>query len=175
MKYLYLLLIILFIIWLLTLRVSICLTQRENTDIYVKIGPFLRFKLHNTNISTICHSLSNYDFSVLINKNKSIDIDQILKEIMIDKISVINSNNIFNTLWNIYIPFTYNIFNLYLDEYLTSKFKKVSNKYYSVIYTTLGTYKLNFEIVLSIRVYQIFKILLIYFKKKKKVKYDQSN
>ena len=160
MKYLILLLIILFIIWLLTLRVSICLTQRENTDIYVKIGPFLRFKLHNTNISTICHSLSNYDFSVLINKNKSIDIDQILKEIMIDKISVINSNNIFN---------------LYLDEYLTSKFKKVSNKYYSVIYTTLGTYKLNFEIVLSIRVYQIFKILLIYFKNKKKVKYDQSN
>ena len=94
---------------------------------------------------------------------------------MIDKISVINCNNIFNTMWNIYITFSYNILNLYLDNYLMSKFKKVSNKYYSINYTTTGTYKLKFEVLLSIRVYQIFKLLFIYLKNKKKVKYDQSN
>ena len=175
MKYLYILLIILLFIVLLTIRVSICLTQRENTDILLKIGPFLRFKVHNSNIDNICQSLTKYDFSVFINTNNSIDLDKIFKEISIDKISIINSNNIFNTLWNIYIPFSYNILNLYLEQYLISKFKKVSNKYYSIIYTTTGTYKLNFEVVLSIRVYQIFKLLLIYLKNKKKVKYDQSN
>ena len=175
MKHGYLILLIILILILFTLKVSICLNQRENTDIRLKIGPILRFRLKNSKITKICQSLTNYDFSVLLNKDNSYNVDRILKEIIIDKITIINRNNIFNTLWNIYIPFTYNILYVYIEHLLANKFKKVNNRYYSNMYTTTGSYQLNFEIILSIRVYQIIKILFIYFKNKKKVKYDKSN
>ena len=175
MKYLYLLLFIILLFLIFSWRVSIYIRTNETTDIVLKIGPFLRFKLKNPKISKICQSLTKYDFTVFINQDNTNNIDWLLKELIVDKITIINCNNIFNNLWNIYIPFSYNILNLYLDNVLSTKFKKVTNKYYSTMFTTTGTYKLNFEIVLSIRVYQLIKLLIVYLKNKKKVKYDTSN
>ena len=116
MKYLYLLLVIIFLLLIFIIKVSIYLNVKETTDIVLKIGHFLRFKIKNTKLANICQNISKYDFTVLMNQKSDNNIDWLLKELNIDKITIINSNNIFNTLWNIYIPFSYNILNLYVDN-----------------------------------------------------------
>lgn len=175
MKYLYLLLLIIPIIGVFLLRVSIYIKQGENTEFRLKIGFILRIKLHNKKIIEICRRISMYDFTVLNNKEENNNSNKLFKKMTVEKITVINQNNIFNCLWNVYIPFSNQMFNIYLEQTLLNRFKKVKNRYYSIMYTTTGTYKLMFELVLSIRFYQIVKYCINNLINKKKVKYDKSN
>ncbi len=175
MKYLYFIPLVILLISLFLFRIGIYLKQDENTDIRVKIGQILCFKLNNKKIIETCQRISKYDITLLkTNQNKQ-QINELFKYITINKITVINQNNILNNLWNVYIPISYQIFNRYLDQTLTKNFKKVNNKYYSIEYTTIGSYKLKFEIDMSIRVYKLVEYFIINLIKKKKVRYDKSN
>lgn len=175
MKYLYLLILVIPLISLFLLRVSIYLKQDENTEIRLKIGQILSFKLNNKKLIEICQRISKYDITLFINNQTSSNINKLLKYIIINKITVINQNNIFNEIWNIYIPVSYQMFYLYLDQILNKNFKKVTNKYYSIMYSTIGNYQLKFEIDMSIRVYELLKYFIINLFNKKKVRYDKSN
>lgn len=164
-------LIVLFII--LSLRVSIYLNKSENTEIWLKIGLIFKFRIRNQKLLEICDNLSNYNFSnFLKNKSKNSILQFILKEVTVDQITLINENNILNPVWNVLIPLGFNILNIYVDDILDETFKKVNNKYYSISYQTVGTYKLKFEVYLKAYVYNLLIGSIIYLVNKGRKKYE---
>ena len=165
------LLIIVFII--LTLRVSVYLSQRENTEMWLKIGLIFKFRIRNQKLLEICDNLSNYNFTNFSkNKPKNTLIEFILKEVTVEKITLINENNILNPVWNVLIPIGLNIINTYLDDILDVTFKKVNNKYFSISYQTVGTDKLKFEVYLKAYVYNLLIGSIIYLVNKGRKKYE---
>ena len=90
----------------------------------------------------------------------------------VDKITLINENNILKPVWNVLIPLGFNILNIYVDDILDETFKKVNNKYYSISYQTVGTYKLKFEVYLKAYVYNLLIGSIIYLVNKGSKKYE---
>lgn len=161
MKILIICTLILFLILVfLFLNIGIYLRVDESVDIRLKIGRYLSFKVDSNKIVELIKK--NIDLNDLSKvKYDSKLFNNLLKYITIEKLTLIETTNLFLDTWNIYTNFLFNLSHNYINALLNTHFYKVKDVYYSISYNTIGSFKVKIEALFSIKVYKLLKYLII--------------
>ena len=159
-------LIILFLIYLLFLNVCIKFKIDESCDIRLKIGHIFTLKLSEDKITNL--ALKNINIKDLSKiRYDSIMVNNFLKYITVEKLTLIESTNLYLDTWNIYTNFLISMSNMYLNNLLITHFHKVKDVTYSLNFNTIGSFNIKVEGIFSIRAYKILK----YFLRKRRTKW----
>ncbi|MBR2891314.1 MAG: hypothetical protein IKC22_02900 [Bacilli bacterium] len=152
-------LILLLIYYIFSLKITLYLNKDEKLHIWFKIGKIFRFRVNESKlIKKLLDDINLKDISKI--QYDSFMINNLLKYITVEKITVIEKSNILSDTWNIYSSFILNYMNSYLHSLLNQHFYKVNDVYYSISYDTVGSFGIYFELVLSLKITKLLKYLI---------------